>query len=92
MPCNSEHIRHLDESRLATLDRHQKHDHGRHKCCQCAYNSGYAQGRELSTSIHLNIDELGDSQAERDGRHRSVHQAFALGYSDGVRDFIISEQ
>ncbi|HHC6455518.1 TPA: hypothetical protein ACN334_004447 [Vibrio parahaemolyticus] len=92
MPCNRTHARRLDESVLTTLSNHQMHDNGRHKCCQCAYNSGYEQGRQLRNSIQLDINELGDSQARADGRHKSVHQAFALGYSDGIRDFIALDQ
>ncbi len=88
MPCTKQHLRHLDENKLDSLEEHQKHGHGRHKCCQCAYNSGYEQGRELRANISLDIDSLGDSQASADGRHKSVHQAFSMGYSDGVRDFI----
>ncbi|WP_024870566.1 hypothetical protein [Tolumonas lignilytica] len=64
------------------------HEHGRHKCCLCAYNQGYEQGFQLSENPRLVIDDLGDSQAHLDGRHKSVHQAFALGYSHGIRDFI----
>jgi hypothetical protein len=88
MPCNNPHSRTLDENQLTNLTRHQMHDHGRHKCCQCAYNSGYDQGFALQESIRLDINALGDSQASGDGRHRSVHQAFALGYSHGIQDFI----
>lgn len=39
----------------------------------------------------LNEDELSslmDHQMHKHGRHKSVHQAFALGYSHGIRDFI----
>ncbi len=92
MPCNKTHNIRLDESVLTNLSNHQMHNNGRHKCCQCAYNSGYEQGRELKSSINLNINELGQSQARSDGRHKSVHQAFALGYSHGIRDFIELEQ
>lgn len=92
MPCNQTHPLRLDESTLTTLSNHQMHDNGRHKCCQCAYNSGYVQGRALQSSISLDVEGLGDSQARVDGRHKSVHQAFALGYSDGIRDFITSEE
>lgn len=88
MPCNNPHARLLDENRLITLSNHQMHEHGRHKCCQCAYNQGYEQGSQLMENIVLNINALGDSQASGDGRHKSVHQAFALGYIDGVNDFI----
>tara|TARA_R110000751_G_C13784776_1_gene481398 strand:+ start:1804 stop:2076 length:273 start_codon:yes stop_codon:yes gene_type:complete len=88
MPCTQTHSRLLDEDALTNLTRHQMHDQGRHKCCQCAYNSGYQQGLELQTNINLDIESLGNSQAFGDGRHKSVHQAFAIGYSDGVRDFI----
>ncbi|MGR6859794.1 hypothetical protein ACU5EH_05315 [Aliivibrio salmonicida] len=88
MPCNNQHLRIIDENTLTTLEHHQMHDHGRHKCCQCAYNSGYEQGIVLSENIVLDIDNLGNSQAASDGRHKSVHQAFALGYTHGIRDFI----
>lgn len=88
MPCNNGHIKRLDENQLTTLNKHQMHNHGRHKCCQCAYNQGYEQGAQLSENITLNINALGDSQADGDGRHKSVHQAFALGYIHGINDFI----
>ena len=92
MPCTNPHARLVSEERLLTLEEHQKHNHGRHKCCQCAYNVGFEQGLELSREPKFSIDELGHSQASVDGRHRSVHQAFALGYSDGVAAFIESER
>lgn len=88
MPCNAAHALRLDEDKLTTLNEHQMNAHGRHKCCQCAYNQGYAQGAQLSENIALNINALGNSQAGRDGRHKSVHQAFALGYFDGINNFI----
>lgn len=88
MPCTNYHPRRLDESLLITLNEHQMHGHGRHKCCQCAYNSGYEQGFVLRETITLDINALGDSQAYADGRHKSVHQAFALGYNHGIQDFI----
>ena len=88
MPCMQPHLRQLDESELTNLTEHQMQGSGRHKCCQCAYNSGYEQGFELQTSINLDIESLGNSQANRDGRHKSVHQAFALGYSHGIQAFI----
>lgn len=92
MPCNKEHTYRLDETKLASLEHHQKHGHGRHKCCQCAYNSGYKQGLQLSNSPTLAIDSLGTSQAQSDGRHRSVHQAFALGYKDGIERYILNQR
>ncbi|WP_330959290.1 hypothetical protein [Photobacterium sp. 53610] len=88
MPCANHHIRTLNENELSNLTRHQMHDHGRHKCCQCAYNQGYEQGFQLRETVTLDINALGDSQSDADGRHKSVHQAFALGYSHGIRDFI----
>lgn len=91
MPCTNPHIKHIDESTLATLEHHQKHGHGRHKCCQCAYNQGYTQGRALQESVTLDIAALGDSQATADGRHKSVHQAFALGYAEGIADYIAAQ-
>lgn len=92
MPCNNHHERTISEVRLADLSNHQMHNNGRHKCCQCAYNSGYEQGTGLSTAPTLNIDTLGTTQATADGRHKSVHQAFALGYSDGIAAFIHSHR
>ncbi len=90
MPCSNPHAIRLDEDVLTSLAEHQMHGQGRHKCCQCAYNSGYQQGSKLQTSISLDIASLGTSQARADGRHKSVHQAFALGYSDGVNAYIAS--
>ena len=88
MPCSNHHTKSLDENELTTLSEHQMHEHGRHKCCQCAYNSGYEQGFELRESISLDINALGKTQAHSDGRHKSVHQAFSLGYSRGIQDYI----
>lgn len=88
MSCNLNHDFVINTERLVNLEKHQMHDHGRHQCCQCAYNQGYQQGLILSTNMHLDMEVLPISQAEKDGRHRSIHQAFALGYSDGVADFI----
>ena len=92
MPCVNQHIEKLNEHRLEALEEHQMHGNGRHKCCQCAYNQGYQQGRALLTNVSLNIDTLGNSQAERDGRHKSVHQAFSLGYADGVQAYIVAQR
>ena len=88
MPCELSHSRILNENNLSMLKRHQMHEHGRHKCCQCAYNQGYDQGLELSDRVILNIENLGHTQAMADGRHKSVHQAFAKGYSDGFQAYI----
>ncbi len=38
--------------------------------------------------ISLDIDSLGDAHERSDGRYKSVHQAFSLGYNDGVNSFI----
>jgi hypothetical protein len=90
MPCNEAHVRLLDESKLTDLAEHQLNGKGMHKCCQCAYNSGYKQGSLLQTFISLDIDSLGDSHTSANGPYKSIHQAFALGYSDGVNAFISS--
>jgi len=90
MPCNQLHARQFDEDKLTDLAEHQMHAKGVHKCCQCAYNSGYNQGSLLQTFISLDIDSLGDAHERSDGRYKSVHQAFSLGYSDGVNSFIKS--
>ena len=88
-PCNQVHIRQLDESMLTDLAEHQRHVKGAHKCCQCAYSSGYQQGSLLQKFISLDIESLGDAHANVDGHYKSIHQAFALGYSDGVNSFIL---
>jgi hypothetical protein len=89
-PCNQVHVRKVDESILTNLAEHQVHVKGVHKCCQCAYNSGYQQGALLQNFISLDVESLGDSHASADGHYKSIHQAFALGYSDGVNSFILS--
>ncbi|MBU2872013.1 hypothetical protein [Colwellia sp. E2M01] len=88
MPCNKEHLRLIDESTLADVDEHQMHIKGAHKCCQCAYNSGFKQGALLQEFISLDIDQLGDALPNAQGRYKSIHQAFAIGYKDGVNSFI----
>jgi len=90
MPCNKVHVRQFDESTLPDLEPHQMNGKGVHKCCQCAYNSGYQQGSLLQTFISLDIDSLGDSHTSENGRYKSVHQAFSQGYNDGVNSFIRS--
>ena len=88
--CTQVHVRQVDESILTNLAEHQMHVKGVQKCCQCAYNSGYKQGALLQKFISLDIESLGDSHASADGHYKSIHQAFALGYSDGVNSFILS--
>jgi hypothetical protein len=90
MPCNELHVRQFDESTLPDLEEHQMHGKGAHKCCQCAYNSGYQQGSLLQTFISLDIESLGEAHTNANGRYKSVHQAFSLGYNDGVNSFIRS--
>ncbi|ALO33950.1 hypothetical protein CMT41_03810 [Colwellia sp. MT41] len=90
MSCQQDHQRQFDESALTTLAEYQMHGKGKHKCCHCAYNSGFKQGSLLQNFISLDIDSLGDAQVSADGGYKSVHQAFALGYSDGVNSFIRS--
>jgi hypothetical protein len=86
--CKKVHVKQIDESLLTDLAEHQLHAKGANKCCQCAYNSGYEQGSLLQQFISLDIDSLGDAQVSEDGKQKSIHQAFALGYSDGVNSFI----
>lgn len=88
--CKKVHVKQIDESLLTDLAEHQLHAKGAHKCCQCAYNSGYEQGSLLQQFISLDIDSLGDAQVSEGGKQKSIHQAFALGYSDGVNSFIRS--
>ncbi len=90
MPCKQTHSRQVDEDLLESLTGHQLQVKGAIKCCQCAYNSGYQQGALLQKFISLDLESLGDSHASADGSHKSVHQAFALGYSDGVNACIRS--
>jgi hypothetical protein len=58
---------------------------GRHKCCGCAYERGYALGLNRADTLNIDLDTLPDSQAGT-GRHRSPHAAFARGYYNGVVD------
>ncbi len=90
MPCNQAHVRQFDESTLPDLEEYQMQGKGIHKCCQCAYNSGFQQGALLQTFISLDIESLGDAHVSPNGRYKSVHQAFSLGYRDGVNSFIRS--
>ena len=43
-----------------------------------------------SIKASLDFESLGDAHAGSAGRYKSVLQAFALGYSDGVNSFIRS--
>ena len=90
MSCKQSHVKKLDESKLVALGEHQMHIKGAKKCCQCAYNSGYEQGALLQHFISLEIDNLGDATPDAKGQYKNVHQAFALGYSDGVNSFLMS--
>jgi hypothetical protein len=58
--------------------------HGRHKCCGCAYDRGFENGRARDETMILELDSLPESQAGT-VRHRSPHAAYAKGYLDGVR-------
>ena len=86
--CNQLHLKQLDESMLTSLATHQINVKEAHKCCQCAYNSGYQQGSLLQKFISLDVESLGDSHVGTEGHAKSIHQAFALGYNDGVNSFI----
>lgn len=90
MSCNQLHARQFDEDVLTDLAEHQLYGKGKFKCSQCAYNSGFKQGALLQNFISLDIDSLGDAPKNPEGRYKSVHQAFALGYTDGVNSFIRS--
>ncbi|TQP70703.1 hypothetical protein FLL65_18280 [Vibrio cholerae] len=59
---------------------------GRHKCAGCAYERGYAAGKNREEVLNLDIDSLPESQAGS-VRHKSPHAAFAQGYYDGVHAF-----
>ena len=58
---------------------------GRHKCCGCAYENGYAAGLNREENLHINLEAFKTSQAGT-VRHKSPHAAFALGYLNGIRD------
>ena len=88
LSCNKVHLRQVDESMLTNLTVQQVNAKEANKCCQCAYNSGYQQGSLLQKFISLDIDSLGESAANSAEQYKSVHQAFALGYSDGVNSII----
>lgn len=90
MTCQQTHVKKLDETKLVALGEHQMHIKGAQKCCQCAYNSGYEQGALLQHFMSLDIDSLGDASPDSEGRYKNIHQAFALGYSDGVNSFLKS--
>lgn len=78
--CQNEH-RHYPEFEMLPFDQGGV---GRHKCCGCAYERGYALGLQREESLNINIDSLPVSQAGT-VRHRSPHAAFAMGYQDGIR-------
>lgn len=58
---------------------------GRHRCCGCAYDRGHSAGLQREEKFDLKLDELDESQAGT-VRHKSPHEAWALGYLQGVRD------
>ncbi|MGL5130524.1 MAG: hypothetical protein ACRC7D_20885 [Aeromonas popoffii] len=79
-PCTDEH---RYDPYFDDLPQDQSHFNGRHKCAGCAYEEGYQMGLARERSIHINFDELPNSQAGTI-RHKSVQAAFAKGYSDGI--------
>lgn len=91
MSCQQSHEKNIDERLLTFIDNSKVHVKGDKKCCQCAYNSGYKQGALLQEFISLDVESLGDIPESADGKYRSVHQAFAIGYQDGVDSFIKSQ-
>lgn len=62
---------------------HDQGGKGRHRCCGCAYDAGYAAGLIRQETVDLKLDELPKSQAGT-VRHLSPHAAWALGYQHGV--------
>lgn len=78
--CNKQHRR---EQMFKDLPEDQSGS-GRHKCCGCAYETGYQAGLLRIENITVNLDSLKESQAGT-VRHKSPHAAFALGYNDGVK-------
>lgn len=74
---------HRYEERFNDLP-HDQGGAGRHRCCGCAYASGFGQGVARAELIDFALDALPESQAGT-VRHKSPHAAFAMGYLDGVR-------
>lgn len=66
-----------------SLPEDQSQFNGRHKCAGCAYDEGYRMGSQRIRIVHMNFDDLPNSQAGT-VRHKSVQAAFAKGYSDGI--------
>lgn len=58
---------------------------GRHKCCGCAYERGFALGLARAEFLEIDLDSLPESQAGK-VRHKSPHAAFAMGYQDGISE------
>lgn len=58
---------------------------GRHRCAGCAYEAGITAGLSRIENISMNLDALPESQAGT-VRHKSPHEAFALGYLHGVQE------
>jgi hypothetical protein len=77
--CQNSH-RHFPDYESLPLDQGGI---GRHKCCGCAYERGYALGLVRAEVLDIDLDSLPESQAGT-VRHKSPHAAFAMGYQDGV--------
>jgi hypothetical protein len=57
---------------------------GRHRCAGCAYEMGRAAGLARAEVFVVDFTGLPESQAGT-VRHKSPHEAWALGYRDGIR-------
>lgn len=79
--CNKPH---KNKPAFNKLPNDQGQSRGRHRCCGCAYEQGFAIGRQRKLNVSFDYEQLPYNQAGT-GRHKSVHAAFALGYSDGVQ-------
>jgi hypothetical protein len=77
--CDNDH---RYQKRFATLPNDQG-GLGRHKCCGCAYDRGFQDGKKREEKLDIGLDSLLESQAGT-VRHKSPHAAYALGYFDGV--------
>ncbi len=79
MECTKEH-RYNDA--FNNLARDQG---GRHKCVGYAYDLGYQVGLNQRERLHIDLDNLPNSQAGL-VRHKSPYAAYAQGYLDGVHE------
>lgn len=81
MDCN---LPHRHDAKFATLP-HDQGGAGRHRCCGCAFDRGYADGLARREQLNIDLESLPESQAGH-VRHKSPHAAYANGYYQGITD------